>query len=167
MLKEKGIGNDDLDKALTNNYQNLLIELYNNECKNLQKVPCRHRFSSDIWSLCLTLYFYSLRAYNFIRKRSILPHPTTLRPYLTKRKCYPGMLHEVLKHLAKQKYEHLKNVAFIFDGMKIRKFISYDPARDRNVGYVDLGGIETCDSEELASEALFFQIVSYLWRTSP
>lgn len=85
----------------------------------------------------------------------------TLRRYLTKRNCYPGILDEVLLYLKKVQYSYLKNVSLVFDAMAIRSCISYDSKRDRNVGYVDLGGIETPDNEELASEALFFQIVSY------
>lgn len=150
-----------MSNALSNNFSNIPFQLYENECKNLRKAKKRRRFSEDIRNFALTLYSYSPRAYRFIQRRSSLPHPVTLRRYLSKRNCYPAILDEVIQFLGKVNYSHLKHVSLVFDAMAIRSCISYDTKRDKNVGYVDLGGIKSPDSEKLATEALFFQIVSY------
>lgn len=43
----------------------------------------------------------------------------------------------------------------------LRQALVYDLKLDKNVGYVNLGGIANDDNQQLATEALFFQIVSF------
>lgn len=131
-----------------------------------KKSKFHHNYSDEVKKFALTLLFYSPRAYKFIRKRCILPHPSRLHKYLSSKKCEPGVLTEVLdflkdKILKGDDVSHLKNVALIFDAMAIRETRVYDPKLDKNVGYVNLGGIANDDSEQLATEALFLQIVSF------
>lgn len=45
--------------------------------------------------------------------------------------------------------------------MALRQDLAYDQKLDKVFGYVDLGEISVSNSEELATEALVFQIVSY------
>lgn len=131
-----------------------------------KKSKFHHNYSDEVKKFALTLLFYSPRAYKFIRKRCTLPHPSRLHKYLSSKKCEPGVLTEVLdflkdKILKGDDVSHLKNVALIFDAMAIRETRVYDPKLDKNVGYVNLGGIANDDSEQLATEALFLQIVSF------
>lgn len=125
-----------------------------------KKSKFHHNYSDEVKKFALTLLFYSPRAYKFIRKRCILPHPSRLHKYLSSKKYEPGVLTEVLdflkdKILKGDDVSHLKNVALIFDAMAIRETRVYDPKLDKNVGYVNLGGIANDDSEQLATEALF------------
>lgn len=45
--------------------------------------------------------------------------------------------------------------------MAIRSQLLYDVKNDKQCGYIDLGGITSAGTEELATEALVFMIVSY------
>jgi hypothetical protein len=55
----------------------------------------------------------------------------------------------------------LKECSLVFDSTSIRKQLIWDNSKQCFVGNVDLGGIATSDSDELAKEALVFQVVSY------
>lgn len=52
-------------------------------------------------------------------------------------------------------------MALIFDSMSLKQDIAYCPKLSKVFGYVDLGDIPVDDPEQLASECLVFQIVSY------
>lgn len=110
-----------------------------------------------------TLYFYSPKAYNFVKKYFILPNGRTIRKWLCRLNCEPGLLHEVLEYLKIEvpKNRHLKMCALIMDGMSIRKQVIWDDSQGKFTGNVDYGGLIDVDFEMAASEALFFQIVSY------
>lgn len=162
LLRRNNASNDALEDILQHNYADSFPhELFENEVKNSDKSKTNYRYSDEIKKFCLTLYYYSPKAYNFLRCKSRLPNPKTIQRWLSSRKCYPGILSEVLKYLAGINGDHIKDVALIFDSMSIRKTVAYDKANDRHVGYVDLGGIHPVDAEELASELLLFAIVSY------
>ena len=77
--------------------------------------------------------------------------------------CQPGFNAEVLAFLKKevQTNECLKDVALLFDAMSIRSEIVYDKKTDKYRGYIDYGGIAHTNSEELATEVLVLQSLSY------
>lgn len=161
MLHANNIRNECLEQTPSENFRTLPMELFENEIKNRTKSKFHHNYSDEVKKFALTLHFYSPRAYKFIRKRCILPHPSRLHKYLSSKKYEPGVLTEVLdflkdKILKGDDVSHLKKVALIFDAMAIRETRVYDPKLDKNVGYVNLGGIANDDSEQLATEALFF-----------
>ncbi|EZA46777.1 THAP domain-containing protein [Ooceraea biroi] len=86
-----------------------------------------------------------------------------LRKWIGNYNCETGFLSEVFEYLeteVKQK-QYLKDVALIFDAMAIRIQIVYDVKSDKNKRYIDHGGIVTTNSNDLATEVLVFQIVSY------
>lgn len=125
--------------------------------------PGQRRYSSLMKQFVHTLYFYSPKAYNFLRQYFILPNGRTIRKWLSSVKCEPGILQEVLDYLkdSVKKHTNLKNCALIIDGMSIRKQVVWDDSEGRFIGNVNYGGIIDVDFEMAATEALFFQIVSY------
>lgn len=78
-------------------------------------------------------------------------------------KCDVGFLTEVIEYLKKEVCDkiYLRNVALIFDSMAIRSQVLYDTKNDKFCGYINYGTIAVENKEELAKEALVFQIVSY------
>ena len=112
----------------------------------------------------LTLYFYSPKAYNFLRNNQLsLPNPSTLRKWVGNFNCSPGFIEEVFSYLKNNVSikSYLQHVNLVFDAMSIRKQLIYDPKEGKHIGYIDVGcGIKIDDHEALATEALVFQVVS-------
>ena len=115
-----------------------------------------------------TLYFYSPKAYHFVRQNLSLPHETTLRKYIAQYSCQTGFIDHVFEFLKKENIncDYLKNVALIMDSMAIKSRVIYDTNNGMFKGYVDYGsaGRELnlqYNEKDIASEALVFQIVSY------
>lgn len=121
----------------------------------------QRRYSPLMKQFAHTLYFYSPKAYNFLRKQFVLPNGRTIRKWLSSLNCHPGILGEVLEFLKKEVHDkpHFKNCALIMDAMSIRKQVLWDNNEGRYFGNVDYGGL--IDFEMPATEALFLQIVSY------
>lgn len=137
----------------------MLINQHKNECV----APGRRRYSDLMKQFSHTMYFYSPKAYTFLRQYFILPNGRTIRKWLSSLDCSPGFLSEVFEFLKKEvlQQEDLKNCALIIDGMAIRKQIMWDDSKGKFVGYVDYGGIVCADHDLAASEARFLQIVGY------
>lgn len=155
--------NSDLEQVLTNNFDDLKLECILNEYRNQNVTKTCRRYTLHIKQFALTLYFYSPKAYEFLRETLFLPHPSMLKKWLSNYDCNVGFLTEVFEHLQIEvpKKDYLKDVALIFDSMAIRTQILHDIKTDKNVGYVDYGGILNNNSKDLATEVLVFQIVSY------
>lgn len=153
--------NSEIDNIIQGNFANICKEFK----KPSKSSPHSLRYSDEVKSFALTLHFYSAKAYDFLRKYVALPHVETLRRSLSTFNCNVGFLTEVLEYLKvqleTQEKPFLKNVALIFDGMALRQDLAYDQKLDKVFGYVDLGEISVSNPEELATEALVFQIVSY------
>jgi len=143
----------------------LPFALFQNEIANVNNASNHKSYSKEIREFCLPLHFYFPRAYEFIRQRSTLPDPSTIRRWIAIRHCNPGILHEVIDYF-KQKLKseestflHVKDVALIYDAMSIRE--GFWPDKSGKVyGYCDLDGIAHTDNGELATEALVFIIGS-------
>lgn len=163
-LKQNGKCTDALEQALENNFTGLTLDLIKNELENEKASPSRRRYSDEIKQFALTLSFYSPKAYSFVQKELHLPHSATLQKWMSTYKCDVGFLTEVIQ-FSKQKVcekTYLKNVALIFDSMAIRSQVLYDVQNDKFRGCIDYGNIAVENKEELAKEALVFQIVSYV-----
>ncbi|RVE40921.1 hypothetical protein evm_014429 [Chilo suppressalis] len=157
-------------REYTNNseIENIIKGNFSNICEIFKKPPTDPRgvrYSDEVKAFALTLHFYSPKAYEFLKKLVALPHIETLRRSLATFNCNVGFLTEVLDYLKQEVMKsdkiYLKNVALIFDGMSVKKDLSPDQKTGKIFGYVDLGEITVSDPEQLASEALVFQIVSY------
>lgn len=154
LIKKKCDNYSEVEQIVHYNFQNIHTSL------NQKKSNKSNKYSDELKSFALTLYYYSGKAYSFLRNHIPLPHPTTLRKILATHKCNVGFMAEVMEFL-KVKAENVEmNVALIFDAMAIKVGKQYDKGSDKYWGGVDLGGILTSDSETFATEALVFQIVS-------
>lgn len=122
-------------------------------------------FPAELRSFALTLHFYSNSAYYYVRKtfNKCLPHPRTLRKWMTTVDGTPGFSKESLKVLKiKAKEYRDKNqtlvCALMMDEMAIRKHVEWNGKRF--VGYVDIGTGTTSDIIPEAREALVFMLVA-------
>lgn len=163
VLKTNNMHTPELEQVLISNFDGVKLECMLNECRNLNVAKTQRRYTPQMKQFALTLYFYSPKAYDFIRENLSLPHPSMLRKWLSNYNCNVGFLTEVFEYLQIEvpRKSYLKNVALIFDSMAIRTQIVHDIKADKNEGYVDYGGCLHYNSQDLATEALVFQIVSY------
>ncbi|KAJ8967707.1 hypothetical protein NQ314_002653, partial [Rhamnusium bicolor] len=161
-ISKSGHSTENLDAVLENYFRDLPLELVLLQKKDAElKHPTQRRYSSLMKKFAHTLYFYSPKAYHFLRQHFVLPEGRTIRRWLSSVNCNPGILEvlEFLKEKAKQD-KHLKNCVLIFDSMAIRKQVLWDAAEGRFIGNVNYGGIVDVNFEAVASEALFFQITN-------
>ncbi|EFN73364.1 THAP domain-containing protein 9, partial [Camponotus floridanus] len=162
-LKTNHEHNTDLEKILLNNFSDSKLQIILNEYHNNNVVSTQRRYTQEMKQFALTLYFYSPKGYDTLRETLCLPHPSMLRKWLGNYNCEVGFLSEIFKYLETEipQKQFLKDVALIFDSMAIRTQIIHDIKTDKNRGYVDYGDILNIDSQDLATEVLVFQIVSY------
>lgn len=162
-LRSRSLASTELQKLLNDNFFGLPLQIMQNMARNAAIAKESRRYTDEMKQFAITLYFYSPKAYKFVRNHIPLPHKSLISRWLSTVNGDPGILEGVFEYLKENVKEkpHLRNVGLIFDGMAIRKQQVYDSSRGKMVGFVDLGGIQTAESEELASEALVFQIVSF------
>lgn len=154
IIKKKCDNYFEVQQMVLHNFENIHTRL------NTTKSNTSNKYSDEMKSFALSLYYYSGKAYLFLRNRIPLPHPATLRRILATHKCNVGFMTEVMEFLKVKAEKDEMNVALIFDAMAIKAGKQYDKGSDKYWGCVDLGGILTSDSETFATEALVFQIVS-------
>lgn len=162
-LKENGTSTQSVEEVLRNRFSGFSLDVLDNEMQNSSIPKNRKHYSEEIKSFALTLYFYSQKAYHFVAGKLNLPHDSMLRKCLSTSNCEPGFSSEMIAFLQEhvKTNEYLKDVALIFDAMSIRSEIVYDKKSDIYRGYIDYGGIAHVDSNEIATEVLVLQIVSY------
>ena len=109
----------------------------------------------------LTLYYYSPKAYSFVRTVLGLPHPSSLQNWCQSVNCKPGFISEVFDHLSEQTTckTAMKDYALIIDSMAIRKQIIYNRSEGKYVGYVDTSTALMQDYDIPATAALTFMLV--------
>lgn len=163
VLKKKLDSPQTVIEKLQDNFSGFPLELLISNFKNKGNAKTKRHYSEKMKEFALTLYFYSPKAYRFLRNMDIcLPNPSTLRRWISQFNCAPGLISEVFEYLKTKvaPNESLKHVSLVFDCMSIRKQLIYDHNERKQYGYVDFGGFQIESHEELASEALVFQIVS-------
>ncbi|KAF0711141.1 THAP domain-containing protein 1-like [Aphis craccivora] len=123
-------------------------------------------YSPELRSFALTLNFYSLAAYNYVRQtfKDALPHLSTLRKWYYSVDAKPGFTLESLKAV-KIKVKEMKSkgkkliCALMMDEMHIKENVVFKG--DRLLGHVNYGTCsEFCDSLPKATQALVFMLVS-------
>ncbi|CAH2091914.1 unnamed protein product [Euphydryas editha] len=154
IIKKKCDNYSEVEQMVQHNFENIHTNL------NTTKSKKSNKYTDEMKSFALSLYYYSGKAYLFLRNRIPLPHPATLRRILSTHKCNVGFMTEVMEFLKAKAENGEINVALIFDAMAIKASKQYDKGSDKYWGGVNLGGILTSDSEKFATEALVFQIVS-------
>ena len=160
-LKEKLLIKTEEASLLHNNFDGLQLSMFRNTLQNAQRLKQGKRYTETVKEFAITLYFYSPRAYNFVRGLLSLPHPSMIRKWSASIDCEPGFISEAFHSLAKiiESSPEKKDCALMLDGMAIRKQVIYDPKKDQYVGFINYGGAVVEPSEELASEALAFLLV--------
>ena len=128
---------------------------------NTTTSPCGRRYTDDIKEFSLTLYFYSPKAYEYLRSIIPLPNPSLIRKWSSSVDCEPGFLQEAFQSLQSEagKTELKKDCCLIIDAMSIRKQTLWDPKKEQYSGFVNYGPVPPEDPETLASESLVFILV--------
>jgi len=158
-IKRNFPGSDEIVSILENNFGGFTLNLLMHErkCKTLDKQGVR--YTNTMKDFSKTLYFYSPKAYAYVRKLFTLPHPSTIRSWISSFKCEPGFLTEIFSFLKLEVKDKtwLEDCCLIFDSMSIRKQLTWEPSKGKYTGNVDFGDKE---SPDLASEVLVFMVVS-------
>lgn len=126
----------------------------------------QRNFSEDVRAFCLTLHYYSPRAYNYIRTKfdNHLPASSTMRSWYSSINSAPGFTSEAFDAL-KSKADECKKKGkplyanMIFDEMAIHQHSQWNPNKRKFDGFIDMGVPATEDKPlALAKDALVFLI---------
>lgn len=127
----------------------------------------RLKFDEDEEVRALALYFqgprtiYGLgpRAYRFLQKRYVLPHPRTLRRKMEKIQMRPGF-HDAILALIKEKFAGAsakdKLCIISFDEMQLKPRLAYQRGDDVIEGFTDHGSL--CRANACADHALVMMV---------
>lgn len=111
------------------------------------------QYSDEIKKFALTLYFFSPKAYNYVRERfhNCLPHSKTLAKWYSVVDAEPGITKETLIILEnKCKLSEKKYVcSLVFDEMAVREKIEF--CGSKYYGFVDFG-VKTETKNEVANK---------------
>ena len=142
-------------------FDKLQLSIFNNAKNNTTISPCGRRYTDDIKEFSLTLYFYSPKAYEYVRSIIPLPNPSLIRKWSSSVDCEPGFLQEAFQSLQSEaeKIPSKKDCCLIIDAMSIRKQTLWDPKKEKYSGFVNYGPVPPEDPETLASESLVFILV--------
>ena len=167
-LKENKLVEAELLEAIRGRFDNPVVaELFANEIVNGSRKRGGQRYSEEIKKFCLTMFYYSHRAYKFLAKNFNLPGVSSLRAWTSSVDCNVGVLHEVLSTLSSQVAAGTidPNCSLTVDEMSIRKALVYSRRKGQYVGHVGLGFGEV-DESRLATNALVFMAVGLkgVWR---
>lgn len=129
------------------------------------KTTPRTQIPEELRKFAFTLYFYSPKAYNYVRNtfHLALPNLSTIRSWKTGVSCVPGFTSAAFAAL-KRKSEEAKNnekriiCSLMLDEMSIKKQIDYDGTRVW--GYTDIGINSPSEESEPATEVLVLMVVS-------
>ena len=144
-----------IQSAKLSSIDGCLEELVDNEMKNRCRKTNR-KYSEKIKEFALTMYYYSPKAYAYLRSVFKLPNARTLRRWLETVECEPGFLKDVIENMSNR--THVANAySLVIDSMAIRKQLSLDNSTNKVQGHVTIG-----DQNKLASEALVFLLVPIL-----
>ena len=126
-----------------------------------RQITKKHKYGNNLKAFSLTLHFYSVKAYNFVRNtfNSALPHPKTISRWYKNVNGEAGFTLEVFQ-LLKKKVEHANRTiicSLVIDEMAIRQHVEFDGVR--YYGFVDYGIQLETDSNPVAKEALVFMLV--------
>jgi len=81
------------------------------------------RYTNTMKDFSKTLYFYSPKAYVYVRKLFILPYQSTIKSWISSFECESGFLTKLFSFLKLEVKDKtwLENCCLIFDSMSIRK----------------------------------------------
>lgn len=87
VLKEKSLKTS---KGLQSTVEKKHLQFLYNFNKNLKVAPSGRRYPDEVKELALTLYFYSTRAYKYVRLILPLPNESLIKKWSSAFKCEPG-----------------------------------------------------------------------------
>lgn len=124
----------------------------------------KKKYSPELRTFALTLNFYSSKAYKYVRKtfNTCLPSLRTLSKWYQTVDGRPGFTKEAfnaLKARAESSKEELI-YTLVFDEMKIKNLVEYEPLSQRSFGYVDFGNQLETDCNNECTEALTLLVVA-------
>lgn len=130
-----------------------------------RKLLKRKEYSASIRSFALTLYFYSPKAYNYMRKTwdKLLPAPSTIRQWYRAVDGSPGFTREALEAIS-LRYKDSKPtiINLVTDEMSIREQVIYD--KEKFYGNINYGTLKNSyhnnNNVPTAKNALMFMAVS-------
>lgn len=162
-LKEKELLDPKIADNLMETFPGLDGHLIVSHLQNKDRDNRGNRYSKEVKCFSLTVYFYSPRAYEYLKTIFNLPDPRSLRVWTSSVSCEPGFFEDVFLHLKMMVSEDPINAecALIFDGMAIKKGVAYSQSLGFMEGFVDLGqNLAEFDDDDdegtIASEALIF-----------
>ena len=158
-LKKKSLINLSEEEQLHNKFDGLKRSIFKNMVANSRKSSTGRRYNNTIKEFALTLSYYSLKAYAYVRSIMPLPNPSLIRKWARNVNCEPGFTGESFQILEKEAKlnEDKKDCCLVLDALAIRKQVQWESANDKYSGYVDYGLLEA--PEAIASEALVFLLV--------
>ncbi|PAA56261.1 hypothetical protein BOX15_Mlig025972g2 [Macrostomum lignano] len=126
------------------------------------KITKRTRiFSHEVRKFASTLHFYSPKAYAYVRQYFQLPHPGSLRRWLSNAKCLPGFCEQAFQELSRRRssnddrsFDYCNVVA---DEMSLEAMVQWNSNEGSFFGYVDKGDGKSTDQE--ATSALVVMAV--------
>ena len=116
------------------------------------------RYSKEIKEFAISLYFYSPRAYRFVRKSLHLPHPFTIRSWSVSIDCEPGFLQKSINHIAGKVNEGEKDCDIIIDEMSMREQLRWDKKNSKFAHDTDYGHIKAEEPDTIAKNALVLMV---------
>ena len=162
-LKEKlNLDANDVESLHTTVDDDLGIKLLLDMKQNLNTTPSARRYSDEIKELALTVYFYSPRAYRYIRSIIPQPNPSLVRKWSASLQCDPGFIKEPFASLTCEVTNSpiKKDCCLVIDAMAIRSQTMWTPQYDKYFGFVDYGKeIPNPPTDKIATETLVFLLV--------
>lgn len=125
------------------------------------------KYNENVRKFALTLYFYSPRAYKYIREKcwNHLPHHSTIRKWyanssVSGARGFCNQSFEILTdHANKLKTGGTEPVcSLIFDEMAIRKHLQWSTSQKNFLGQISYGFRPDCADVPLATNALVFML---------
>ena len=162
VLEENSLITSKEAEGLQSTVQNKHFQFLHNFNQNLKVAPSGRRYPDEIKELALTLYFYSPKAYRYIRSIIPLPNQSLIKKWSSSFKCEPGFIEEAFTSLSDMISASPinKDCCLVIDAMSIRKQTLWDAENDQYSGFVDHGDkVQNNKSTKLASEALVFLLV--------
>lgn len=133
--------------------------------KTLSEMQTRPEGNKKKWSkkekeFCMSLFYKSPSTYIFLRRQGVvLASPSTIRSWLAKSNCLPGLCPEVFEEL-KVKFKNAtiqeKSCVVCFDEMSIMRSLEYSKKYDLVEGFEDLGRNQRKNA--LANYVLVFMV---------
>lgn len=90
------------EELIIKTFAKLQLSIFQNVQNNSNSLPCGRRYTDDVKEFSLTLYFYSPKAYQYVRSILPLPNPSLIWKWSSSIECEPGFLGEAFQALSSE-----------------------------------------------------------------